>query len=89
MTVHPRQTRLVLRYLHLGIGVLLGAYVYWPPGEAEPVRLFLMLVGVPLVVVSGVALWQQAGIRRALRRLRSAVPPPRRASVRFLEHGRS
>jgi hypothetical protein len=58
--------RSVLRWLHLVIGAALATYVYLPPGDAEWLRWGLMLVGVPAVTISGIAMWKQAALRRML-----------------------
>jgi hypothetical protein len=68
----PTRVRLVLRTVHLVIGVVLATYVYLPatmPGH-EVIRWALMVVGVPLVTVTGLVIWKQAAVRRLLARRR-------------------
>lgn len=69
--MNARRTRTWLRILHLVVGSAMATYVYWPAGQAPVLQSALAAVGVPLVVLSGVAIWQQA----KLRRLAAAVSP--------------
>jgi hypothetical protein len=70
--ISPGQQRKLQRIAHLAAGVLILGYVYLP----VPVHLdaTVRLVVVPLLVVSGVAMWQAA----RLRRLTKAFAPHRR-----------
>lgn len=62
------QQRKVLRALHLITGLALVAYVYLPaPAELREVVRFLIL---PLLVLTGVAMWQAPYLRRR-RKIRS------------------
>jgi hypothetical protein len=57
------------RRLHLLAGAVLFAYVYAPLGaELEEVVRFAVL---PVLALTGIAMWQAARIRRGLRSLRS------------------
>jgi cyanate permease len=63
----------VVRYLHLAVGVALGAYVYLPlhlEAIREVLRVSLMFVGVPAIVATGFWLWQGPRVRAAVRRSR-------------------
>ena len=65
--------RKLQRAAHLLTGAMLLAYVYLPAGrELEEVVRFAVL---PLLALSGVAMWQAPRIRRALRRRRAAAAP--------------
>jgi hypothetical protein len=68
----PRRQRSALRATHLAVGLLLGTSVYLPVHYevAEWLRLFLAVLGVPLVTLTGVWMWQQARVRRWWARLR-------------------
>lgn len=66
----PRTQRTVTRWIHLVVGALLNTFVYvayFRDGGVAWLHTFLVWVGVPLVVITGVAMWQQPRIRRALR----------------------
>jgi hypothetical protein len=63
------------------VGSLVAAYVYLPPGTVPGLRWVLMLIGVPAVTLTGLWLWQQAAIRRLIRRLGSRSASPRTAPV--------
>ena len=69
---NPNRTiRTVLRWTHLLVGWLIGAFIYTPMRENETFVLLLQVVFVPAVVLTGVWMWQQARIRRLYGRLRS------------------
>lgn len=54
-----RQFRNVVRVLHIAVGVSLILLVYSPLGERSAFVAFNQFVAVPLVTLSGLALWQQ------------------------------
>jgi thiosulfate reductase cytochrome b subunit len=55
--------------VHLLAGAVLAAYVYAPLGtELEDLVRFAVF---PMLVLTGIAMWQAARIRRALRSLRA------------------
>ena len=57
------------RRVHLLAGAVLAAYVYAPLGaELEALVRFAVL---PVLALTGIAMWQAARIRRALRSLRT------------------
>ena len=62
--------RTVLRWVHLVVGWLIGVFVYTPAREDETFVLLMQVVFVPVVVLTGVWIWQQARIRRLYGRLR-------------------
>ena len=64
--------RIGLRWTHLLIGWLIGALVYTPARENEAFILLMQFVFVPLLVITGLWMWQQARVRRLYRRLREA-----------------
>jgi hypothetical protein len=59
---------LVIRIVHLTVGLALGLLVYLPASMSGGLKTVLMLAGLPLAVLSGVWLWQQGRIRRWLGR---------------------
>jgi hypothetical protein len=65
----PGAQRRAQRRLHLLAGAVLAAYVYAPLGAelADVVRFAIF----PILAVTGIAMWQAARIRRALRSLRT------------------
>ena len=70
------QQRKVQRAIHLVTGVALIAYVYWPQAAHlhDAVR-FLLL---PLLVLTGIAMWQA----RRVRRLRKGLTATRAVGTR-------
>ncbi|WP_170304525.1 hypothetical protein [Microlunatus speluncae] len=56
--------RRAVRLAHVGLGAALGLLVYLPVALSGGLKIFLMAVGLPLAVLSGLWLWQQGRIRR-------------------------
>ena len=66
----PRETRILLRAVHVAFGACVAVVVYAPAAWAEPFRLVLGILVLPAVVLTGLAMWQQGRIRRLLARTR-------------------
>ncbi|TQV68036.1 hypothetical protein [Denitrobaculum tricleocarpae] len=61
--------RKVLRYGHLSIATLIAVYIYSPTlNDNATYEAWIKFGVVPLVVISGLAMWQQGRIKRWLRR---------------------
>jgi hypothetical protein len=64
-----RAKRRAQRGVHLLAGAVLAAYLYAPLGsELEDVVRFAIF---PILALTGIAMWQAARVRRALRGLRT------------------
>lgn len=63
-----RRLRVLVRMLHLVLAIAIGIHVYLPPSVGIGLREALMYAGIPLAVVSGGYLWQQARVHRWLAR---------------------
>ena len=74
--MRARQQRKLERAVHLAAGAIVAAYVYLPLGDAmaDAIRWAVL----PVLVGSGLAMWQMARIRRALKRRN-----PRHTSARY------
>lgn len=62
-----KQIRQLVRVLHILGGIAIGVYIYspWGPGTwLEPVVKFGIL---PALVISGIVLWQQPRLLKAVR----------------------
>lgn len=68
---HPRakQTRDLQRLTHLLTGTLLIAYVYLPLGPGSPAQAAIRWIALPVLVSSGVLMWQWPRLRRLARQL--------------------
>jgi hypothetical protein len=64
-----KQLRNILRVVHLVAGVMLIAFVYSDTLQASASFITLIRVVVPVVGISGIAMWQQASLSRLRRRL--------------------
>jgi hypothetical protein len=66
------------RSIHVGLGALLGCYVYWPEFREHPAgAIVTQAVVLPLVTLSGLWLWKGKQVLRALRgRAAPAVAVP-------------
>jgi hypothetical protein len=69
----PGKQRKLERAVHLAAGALVIAYLYVPFGEV--VANAIRWVVLPPLVGSGMAMWQAARIRRALKRRRARSVP--------------
>lgn len=64
--------RKTLRYAHLGVALLIGAYVYSPTLSGNSAFQALIQIGVfPIIAVSGIAMWQQPRLMKLIRRTKS------------------
>jgi hypothetical protein len=70
----PGQQRKAERAAHLAAAFLVVAYVYLPLGGLA--ENLIRWVALPALVASGVAMWQAARLRRALKRVRAGGPSP-------------
>jgi len=61
-----KRLRTILRICHLTFGMLLMPYIYSPLGEVGAYEWVVRLALFPLIVVMGVAMWQQAKLRKLL-----------------------
>jgi hypothetical protein len=64
-----KQLRNILRVVHLVAGVMLIAFVYSDALRASASFITLIRVVVPIVGISGIAMWQQAALSKLRRRL--------------------
>ena len=65
--IAPRRMRSLERLVHLVTGLALVSYVYATPAPDSPLTAGIRWL-VPIVVFSGLAMWQWPRIRRHLRR---------------------
>lgn len=59
--------RNILRVIHLVAGVVLGNFLYSPFGSDPTFRMLMQIVIFPLLVLTGLWLWQMPRIRRLLK----------------------
>jgi hypothetical protein len=69
-----RQTRAALRAVHLALGTIMGFVIYSPTVSDELLRAVFAFGVFPALTVTGMLLWQQAKVRRLLRRAPVRVP---------------
>jgi hypothetical protein len=74
----PGRTRRAQRAAHLIAALVIVAYVYGPLGDTSAGQLLVKVIVVPVLAVSGVAMWQMGRIRRALRARKAAGGTVRR-----------
>jgi uncharacterized protein involved in cysteine biosynthesis len=77
MSATAKQLRDAERALHIVAGVILLIVVFTPLGEAV-IGQVLRLVVVPLIVASGILMWQHARVTRLMRGSRAGADGPRR-----------
>jgi hypothetical protein len=61
-----KQLRNVLRFCHLAFGMLLMPFIYSPLGDFRTFELVVQIAFSPLLVVTGISMWQQAKLRKLL-----------------------
>ena len=69
MSISNKQLRLILRYTHLAAGILIIIFVYSPLGDVPAFELFVQIALIPIVVVTGIWIWQQARVRKLFARV--------------------
>ncbi len=63
-----KQFRTITRYIHLGVAVLFLVYFYIPSGNSEEVFNIIRIFAIPVVSLTGIALWQQPKLLKLIRR---------------------
>jgi len=63
-----KNLRNVIRIVHLIAAATLGAYFYSPIAGDVTLRLIIQFVTLPSIVLTGIALWQQAYLNKLLNR---------------------
>ena len=56
--------RRTIRWFHIFVGLAVGSYFYAPVPQEDWVLPLIKFVLIPLLALSGLALWQQARIMR-------------------------
>ena len=60
--------RNVIRIIHLVAAAAFGIYFYSPIAGNETLKLIIQFVTLPSIVLTGIALWQQAYLNKLLNR---------------------
>ena len=63
-----KNLRNVIRIIHLIAAATLGMYFYSPIAGDVTLRLIIQFVTLPSIVLTGIALWQQAYLNKLLNR---------------------
>ena len=58
--------RTILRYTHLLAGMLNIFFIYTPLGDVREFELLVQIILVPVIVITGVWMWQQARVRKLI-----------------------
>lgn len=84
----PTTLRTSLRWSHIGVGVILGIYICSPLHAVATATLVARLSLVPVVALTGIAMWKQGVLTRVFRRLSgSGSPSPSPRSARSKTEG--
>ncbi|WP_431901785.1 hypothetical protein [Nonomuraea sp. bgisy101] len=62
-----KQIRTIQRAVHLATGLAIVAYIYLAPPADSPAHTAIRWFVVPVLVASGVAMWQWPRVRRLIR----------------------
>jgi hypothetical protein len=63
-----KNMRNLIRIIHLFAATTLGIYFYSPIAGDETLRIIIQFVTLPGIVLTGIALWQQAYLNKLLNR---------------------
>jgi hypothetical protein len=58
----------MLRLIHLVVAVMIGAYLYSPLGEADWFVILVRVSVLPVLLITGLSMWQMPVLTRLLRR---------------------
>jgi hypothetical protein len=61
-----KQQRSLLRYSHLLAGMLNVFFIYTPLGDVWAFQLLVQIILVPVILITGVWMWQQARVRKLI-----------------------
>ena len=88
-----KQQRTILRYSHLFTGMLNVFFIYTPLGDVWEFQLLVQIILVPVIIITGVWMWQQARIRKLIAKwsrqgegqeeVRNSSEPPRGEVIRL------
>jgi len=79
-----KNLRIVIRIVHLIAAATLGMYFYSPIASEVTLKLIIQFVTLPSIVLTGIALWQQAYLNKLLNR---SVHKSTANSVRLMSKG--
>ena len=68
--MNAARERSLIRILHLILSIPILGYLYGPVARIPPAALFTRLIAMPLVILSGLWLWQKQRLLRWLRNYR-------------------
>ena len=69
MSISNKQLQLILRYTYLAAGILIILFVYSPLRDVPAFELLVQIALIPIVVLTGIWIWQQARVRRLFARV--------------------
>jgi hypothetical protein len=61
-----KQQRTILRYSYLLAGMLNVFFIYTPLGDVWAFQLLVQIILVPVIIITGVWMWQQARVRKLI-----------------------
>jgi hypothetical protein len=76
-----KQQRTILRYSHLLAGLLNVLFIYTPLGDVRAFQLLVQIILVPVIIMTGVWMWQQARVRKLIAKRLRQGEGPRRAEL--------
>ena len=62
-----RNLRTILRWFHSVAGAMIAIMIYSPLGDNDAFVLLVQIAVLPIVILTGFWMWQQARVRRLLR----------------------
>jgi hypothetical protein len=77
-----KQQRMILRYGHLLAGLLNVFFIYTPLGDVWAFQLLVRIILVPVIIITGAWMWQQAKLRKLIIKGALAGGRPRKSDAR-------
>ena len=65
--ITPSTLRIVLRWLHIMLGLIMMCYVYSPFGKLPAYQIFVKFFVIPVIALSGMGLWKFKAFNKFLR----------------------
>lgn len=67
-----KQLRNIIRAVHIIAGIAIMVFIYVEPARTSTTyQTVLQLITIPVIVISGIAMWQQAAISRMRRQTKA------------------
>lgn len=67
MAMTEKKIRVTLRWLHIGLGIVVLCYIYSPFNQFYLFQVIMKFGIIPLITLSGIGIWQFKSINKMLK----------------------